>query len=212
MSDIPQTQPPGWYYAQGDPPGTHRWWDGTQWVGGPQPVPGAPQAGGFPTAVGGGVMAEPLNRIGARFIDFILWFIVSLVLNLIFLGGAAIGTGSRNGAGYIVYVISQFIVLGLIAGYEVFLVGTRGATLGKMALGLRVVSNNGQRLSFLNATGRYFAKILSAIILCIGFLMIAFTDRKRGKVLRIEEPVYGGANGALKIAHDMPAEYWEKLK
>jgi rod shape-determining protein MreB len=33
-----------------------------------------------------------------------------------------------------------------------------------------------------------------------------------GKVLRIEEPVYGGANGALKIAHDMPAEYWEKLK
>jgi len=33
-----------------------------------------------------------------------------------------------------------------------------------------------------------------------------------GKVFRIEEPVYGGANGALKIAHDMPAEYWEKLK
>jgi rod shape-determining protein MreB len=33
-----------------------------------------------------------------------------------------------------------------------------------------------------------------------------------GKVMRIEEPVYGGANGALKIAHDMPGEYWEKLK
>ena len=33
-----------------------------------------------------------------------------------------------------------------------------------------------------------------------------------GKVLRIEEPVYGGANGALKIAHDMPVDYWEKLK
>ncbi len=33
-----------------------------------------------------------------------------------------------------------------------------------------------------------------------------------GKVMRIEEPVYGGANGALKIAHDMPADYWEKLK
>ena len=33
-----------------------------------------------------------------------------------------------------------------------------------------------------------------------------------GRVLRIEEPVYGGANGALKIAHDMPAEYWERLK
>jgi len=33
-----------------------------------------------------------------------------------------------------------------------------------------------------------------------------------GKVMRIEEPIYGGANGALKIAHDMPAEYWEKLR
>jgi len=34
----------------------------------------------------------------------------------------------------------------------------------------------------------------------------------QGRVIRIDEPVYGGANGALKIAHDMPAEYWEKLK
>jgi rod shape-determining protein MreB len=33
-----------------------------------------------------------------------------------------------------------------------------------------------------------------------------------GRVVRMEEPVYGGANGALKIAHDMPPEYWEKLK
>ena len=33
-----------------------------------------------------------------------------------------------------------------------------------------------------------------------------------GKVVRIEEPIYGGANGALKIAHDMPQEFWEKLK
>lgn len=32
-----------------------------------------------------------------------------------------------------------------------------------------------------------------------------------GKVIRIEEAIYGGANGALKIAHDMPGEYWEKL-
>ncbi len=33
-----------------------------------------------------------------------------------------------------------------------------------------------------------------------------------GHVIRIEEPMYGGANGALKIAHDMPGEYWEQLK
>lgn len=32
-----------------------------------------------------------------------------------------------------------------------------------------------------------------------------------GAVHTVEEPVYAGANGALKIAHDMPEEYWEKL-
>ncbi|MEE9128231.1 MAG: MamK family actin-like protein [Planctomycetota bacterium] len=33
-----------------------------------------------------------------------------------------------------------------------------------------------------------------------------------GKVIRIGEPLFGGANGALKIAHDMPEDYWEKLR
>jgi uncharacterized RDD family membrane protein YckC len=56
----------------------------------------------------------------------------------------------------------------------------RGATVGKIAVGLRVVTDQGQRLSFLNATGRYLAKFISALILCIGFIMVAFTDRKRG--------------------------------
>jgi uncharacterized RDD family membrane protein YckC len=55
----------------------------------------------------------------------------------------------------------------------------RGATVGKMVMGLRVVDEQGNRLSFLRATGRFFAKYISAIILMIGFLMAAFTDRKR---------------------------------
>ncbi len=33
-----------------------------------------------------------------------------------------------------------------------------------------------------------------------------------GQVTASEEPLYGGANGALKIAHDMPAEFWEQLR
>jgi rod shape-determining protein MreB len=37
-------------------------------------------------------------------------------------------------------------------------------------------------------------------------------DLGGGKVIRVEEPIYGGSNGALKIAHDMPEDYWEQLK
>ena len=36
MSDPYGNTEPGWYYAEGDPPGTQRFWDGSQWVGGPQ--------------------------------------------------------------------------------------------------------------------------------------------------------------------------------
>ncbi|MFK8022876.1 MAG: RDD family protein [Ilumatobacter sp.] len=31
--------PAGWYHAPGDPEGTQRYWDGSQWIGEPQPVP-----------------------------------------------------------------------------------------------------------------------------------------------------------------------------
>ena len=74
-------------------------------------------------------------------------------------------------------------LISLVIGWLYFALlesSPRGATVGKMAMGLRVVTGSGQRLSFMNATGRYFAKILSGIIAGIGFIMIAFTDRKRG--------------------------------
>jgi uncharacterized RDD family membrane protein YckC len=52
-------------------------------------------------------------------------------------------------------------------------------TLGKMALGIIVTDMNGNRLSFGRATGRYFGKILSGMILCIGYIMAGFTEKKQ---------------------------------
>ena len=53
-------------------------------------------------------------------------------------------------------------------------------TVGKMALGLQVVGLDGARLGLWRATGRYFAKIPSALILGIGFFMVGWTERKQG--------------------------------
>jgi uncharacterized RDD family membrane protein YckC/Tfp pilus assembly protein PilE len=53
------------------------------------------------------------------------------------------------------------------------------ATLGKMALGIKVVDLQGNRISFWRASGRSFAKIVSYITLLIGYLMAAFTQRKQ---------------------------------
>ena len=33
-----------------------------------------------------------------------------------------------------------------------------------------------------------------------------------GDVIQVDEPLYAGANGSLKLAADMPAEFWQKLK
>ena len=53
------------------------------------------------------------------------------------------------------------------------------ATLGKKALGLEVTDLGGNRISFGRATGRFFAKIISGIILLIGYIMAGFTEKKQ---------------------------------
>jgi uncharacterized RDD family membrane protein YckC len=53
------------------------------------------------------------------------------------------------------------------------------ATLGKKTLGLKVVGLDGERISFAKATGRYFSKIISALILLIGYIMAGFDSKKR---------------------------------
>lgn len=49
-----------------------------------------------------------------------------------------------------------------------------------MALGIKVTDMSGNRVSFGKATGRYFGKFISALILSIGFIMVAFTEKKQG--------------------------------
>ncbi len=48
---------------------------------------------------------------------------------------------------------------------------SRQATLGKMALSMKVTDLQGNRISFARATGRHFAKYISAMILLIGYIM-----------------------------------------
>ena len=54
------------------------------------------------------------------------------------------------------------------------------ATLGKMVLGIIVTDADGKRISFGRAVGRNLAKIVSQIILLIGYFMVAFTKKKQG--------------------------------
>lgn len=53
------------------------------------------------------------------------------------------------------------------------------ATVGKKIIGIKVTDMHGQRLTFLNATGRHFGKMLSGLILYIGYIMAGFTEKKQ---------------------------------
>jgi len=53
------------------------------------------------------------------------------------------------------------------------------ATLGKKALGIIVTDMNGNRISFARANGRFFGKWISGMIMNIGYLMAAFTEKKQ---------------------------------
>ena len=123
-------QDPGWYYAQGDPPGTMRYWDGGQWVGEPttqSPTYAAPGGRSYGTAGA---------RLGARIIDAIIVIIPTFILAAVMLDTDDLTSGSNFG----------FALLGLIIGilYEVGFVATRGATPGKSILGLKVITEDGQ--------------------------------------------------------------------
>jgi uncharacterized RDD family membrane protein YckC len=117
-------------------------------------------------------------RFVAYLIDGVVLSIAGTIVGFILGFGIAVSrTGDAKTAEFLGYGV------GILLGWLYFALmesSARGATLGKMAMGLRVVTNEGQRLSFANATGRYFAKFISAIILLIGFIMIGFTERKRG--------------------------------
>mgnify|MGYP001129076922 FL=1 len=56
-----------------------------------------------------------------------------------------------------------------------------GATLGKRAMGLRVVNVNGEKLSLFNLIYREtVGRFLSGLFMCIGYIMIGIDRQKRG--------------------------------
>ncbi|MFC2133484.1 RDD family protein [Bacteroidota bacterium] len=81
-----------------------------------------------------------------------------------------------------IVAIIFFSILSMIIQWLYFALmesSARKATLGKMALGIIVVDYSGNRITFGQATGRYFGKIISGLIFYIGFIMAGFTEKKQ---------------------------------
>jgi len=136
-------------------------------------------------------------RLGAAIIDGIILSVVQFVAVFPILGMLGLasfetlqnmeGAGmSEDDAVAMLPVIFSAIGTITLAGtlvnwlyYALMESSAKQGTLGKMALGIKVTDINGNRISFLRATGRYLGKIISTMILFIGYLMAGITKKKQ---------------------------------
>lgn len=122
-------------------------------------------------------------RVAAYLIDYIVIQIATSILMFIFMGSLFLNPESMENPDQMLGRVLPLYVI-LIVGswlyYALMESSAQQGTLGKMAVGIKVADMDGARISFGNATGRFFAKILSGIILFVGYLMVAFTDKKQG--------------------------------
>ena len=128
-------------------------------------------------------------RLAAHIIDhFIVAFVLGSIVTftMLIMGiSASIFEDLDNPATQMIF-ISFSIVIGLAAliinwlYYAIMECSNYQGTLGKMALSLKVTNLEGHKISFAQATGRFFGKFLSSFIIYIGYLMIGFTEKKQG--------------------------------
>ena len=82
--------------------------------------------------------------------------------------------------GMMIMIFSYYgLAFGLNLLYNILLVAKYGATWGKMALGLKVVKDDGGKVSGGRATGRAFAEMVSGMTMLIGYIIAAFDQEKR---------------------------------
>src|SRR5262249_9806112 len=114
-----------------------------------------------------------------RFVAVLIDGVVLLVAQgILFSVGWVLSGGSMGDRIAIKAAVNFFGTL-IGAAYGIFFHLLWGQTIGKMALQIKVVSMNGGPLSFGQAVGRSFATFLSALILCIGFIMAGIRSDKR---------------------------------
>lgn len=156
------------------------------------PAPLPPSPGMLPPAVQrysyAATMQPPEHFVYAGFwLRFVAIFVDGLILSplsiiALVLRGAVESSddnAAKLGGALLLFVFALVAFIGRWLYFSLLESSSWQATVGKKALGLKVTGVDGQRIGFGRATGRYFGKILSALIFMIGFIMAGVTERKQ---------------------------------
>jgi uncharacterized RDD family membrane protein YckC len=126
-----------------------------------------------------------LNYAGF-WIRFVAYLIDTVVIYAVLFAVAAIfgvGSGAFTDPSAVdmssmalIYVVFFLGIIGYFIGMES---SAKQATLGKMAVGIKVGDELGNRISVGKAAGRFFGKIISGLILYIGYMMAGWDPKKQ---------------------------------
>lgn len=115
-----------------------------------------------------------LKRAVSHVID---WFIILLCIGAL---GLVMGVAADAADNYVLLLLFYIpYLVGPWLYYAYMESSEKQGTIGKIALGIKVVDLDGNRVTFARATGRFFAKSLSALTLGIGYFMAGWTQRKQ---------------------------------
>lgn len=126
-------------------------------------------------------------RVVATIIDGLILGVVFIVLIIVLVLFAAVVSGVSDARKLednpiVILFVLLFYALSIVLPwlYAAYMESSSWqATLGKKMLGLVVTDIRGEPISFWRATGRHFGKIVSGMILYIGFMMAGFTEKKQ---------------------------------
>lgn len=135
----------------------------------------------------GGAVASTWHYAGfwirgvALLIDGIILGVAQASIALVFFGtfGAQFSPSVMQSAPVGLRLGFQLLSYAIAIMYEAVFLRYQGATLGKMALGLKVVRSNGASLGWGISIGRYLMSLVSGMILLIGYIMAGFDNEKR---------------------------------
>ena len=137
---------------------------------------------------------------GARFVAMIIDYIIIGILQgivitpLLAVLGVGLATQGENlsnlteeeqigliGSFFATFMSAMIVIYCIALFYFALMESSKAqASVGKMALGIKVTDTEGQRISFGIAFLRSIGKIVSGMVMYIGYIMAAFTDKKQG--------------------------------
>ena len=122
------------------------------------------------------------KRAVAAVVDFILWTVAYYIIGVVALMAAIIIGGLPYSTLGILGSAIGFLTSAIVVGwlYNALLESSPWqATLGKMLMDIRVCDRDGEAIGFKRATGRYFAKFVSTLLLGLGFILPLFRPERQ---------------------------------